>query len=261
MLQVVQVNNTALASFSNSSMIIMQQGRNYNQSAPNNGMNGSSISSNTPLQRQEHSCPLPHFGATTPSAVNPWNLSPQATNFQYPNSSSLHVATSPVAPTNFPAVVTMVDSGKRHRDDNDNDNETMNSASRRVSSAAATSSPPLPPQAYHDTGDRYTANTVNTTAGRTMSVPKRTRSNVYIPPRQVPRTFTSQVGSLAYYPNNNNPQDQHIPHHVGLRRQLSSSKIEGFLSSHDTLGDNAMEVSEPTETTSSAQSRPRSMSF
>jgi hypothetical protein len=250
MLQVVQVNT---------SMIIMQQGRNYNHSAPINSMNSSGSSSNTPPRRQEHSCPVPHFGATTGNPAV-WNLSPQATNFQYPNYSPLHVPTSPVVPTNFPAVV-MTDSGKRHRDDSDN--ETMNSASRRVSSAASTSSP-LPPLAYHDTGGRYAAaNSVNTatTIGRIMSVPKRTRSNAYIPPRQVPRTFTSQVGSLAYYPNNNNQQYQHVPHHVGLRRQLSSSKIEGFLSSHDTLGDNAMEVSEPTETSTGAQSRPRSMSF
>jgi hypothetical protein len=75
------------------------------------------------------------------------------------------------------------------------------------------------------------------------SAQKKSRRNTYVAPRHVPATFTGQMGSLVVTKNINDPRQ------VGFRRQLSSSKIEGFLGDHD-----AMEVD--TETT-----RPRSMSF
>jgi hypothetical protein len=100
--------------------------------------------------------------------------------------------------------------------------------------------------------------------------PKRTRTNEYRPPRKVPTSFTSQVGSLAVghhvmmMGNNNNnnhasstrttreqqQQQQMASRAVGLRRQLSSSKIEAFLSSSDDAMDVDVE-----------QGRPRSMSL
>lgn len=88
------------------------------------------------------------------------------------------------------------------------------------------------------------------------SASKKTRHNGYIAPRQIPATFTSQVGSLAVgnsaisgnstiTAGGNNDMRQ-----VGFRRQLSSSKIECFLGGdHD-----AMDVDADTP-------RPRSMSF
>jgi len=76
-----------------------------------------------------------------------------------------------------------------------------------------------------------------------QATPKKKRSNAYIAPRQVPSTFTSQMGSLVVSKDSNSQQ------RVGFRRQLSSSKIEAFLGDHD-----AMDV-EPEST------RPRSMSF
>jgi hypothetical protein len=103
---------------------------------------------------------------------------------------------------------------------------------------------------------------------------KRTRWNSYIAPRQIDSsTYTSQVGSLVVVPNSNgisnggdgggglgSAQQQQQPpqqppygtaiRQVGLRRQLSSSKIEAFLSG----GDDSMDVD--TEAV-----RPRSMSF
>jgi hypothetical protein len=82
---------------------------------------------------------------------------------------------------------------------------------------------------------------------------KKIRTNDYRPPQKVPLSFTSQVGSFAVGQviMGNSKRDLAGGRAVvGLRRQLSSSKIEAFLSS----GDDAMDVdAEPT--------RPRSMSL
>lgn len=67
---------------------------------------------------------------------------------------------------------------------------------------------------------------------------KKKRSNNYVAPKKIPLTFNSQVGAATAAAAG------------GLRRQLSSSKIETFLSS----GDDSMDVEVET-------SRPRSMSL
>ena len=79
------------------------------------------------------------------------------------------------------------------------------------------------------------------------SIAKKTRSARTTAPQHVPKTFTSCVGSMVVP-----PLPGAVPQNVvvGLRRQLSSGKIESFLSA----GDDAMEVD--TEAT-----KPRSMSF
>lgn len=82
---------------------------------------------------------------------------------------------------------------------------------------------------------------------------KKIRTNNYRPPLKVPPSFTSQVGSFAVSQvsmGNNKRELTGGRAVVGLRRQLSSSKIEAFLSS----GDDAMDVD-------AEQSRPRSMSL
>jgi hypothetical protein len=88
---------------------------------------------------------------------------------------------------------------------------------------------------------------------------KKTRTNNYRPPQKIPPSFTSQVGSFAVgqvMMGNNNAsrtreQQQLAGRTVGLRRQLSSSKIEAFLSA----GDDAMDVD------AEQPGRPRSMSL
>jgi hypothetical protein len=97
------------------------------------------------------------------------------------------------------------------------------------------------------------------------SLAKKSRNQYYIPPRQIPRSFVSQVGSLVVpkdtsassggihistHESNTNGSSVH-PHRVGFRRQLSSSKIEALLSSVDH---DSMDLDPET-------TRPRSMSF
>ena len=75
-------------------------------------------------------------------------------------------------------------------------------------------------------------------------------------PRQIPKnTFTSQVGSLCVNRQLQNPADKNDARQViGFRRQLSSSKIEAFLSTNVNDHDTDMDVD-------TEASRPRSMSF
>ena len=79
---------------------------------------------------------------------------------------------------------------------------------------------------------------------------KRTRSNNYSPPTDVPKTLISTMGTLVPQATaarswNGFPSKQRVP----FRRELSGSKLEGYLGERDN---DAMDV-EP--------SRPRSMSF
>lgn len=91
---------------------------------------------------------------------------------------------------------------------------------------------------------------------------KKSRPNNYIAPKVVAKTYNSEVGSLAlagavkHLPPQHLPP-QHFPSHGGsngfrfnLRRQLSGSKIESFLSNGEQ---DSMEVDDST--------KPRSMSF
>lgn len=98
-----------------------------------------------------------------------------------------------------------------------------------------------------ESGDLYSINTETTTS----SFHKKTRQNDYISPRKIPTTFTSTVGSLvggnaSVLPWTGGEGNRRIH----LRKQLSGSKVEDFLSSET----DAMDV-DP------ADSRPRSMSF
>ena len=104
----------------------------------------------------------------------------------------------------------------------------------------------------HDS-DSATATVVG---GPTMPQSKRSRSNLYMAPKQIPKnTFTSQVGSLVVNRQLQNPADKNDARQViGFRRQLSSSKIEAFLSANVNDHDTDMEVD-------MEASRPRSMSF
>lgn len=74
---------------------------------------------------------------------------------------------------------------------------------------------------------------------------KRSRSNNYQPPRQVPPSVTSAMGSLV------GGSTQHNPLSVQLRRQLSGSRLDQYIGNHDR-----MEVDAVT-----SLQRPRSMSF
>jgi hypothetical protein len=90
---------------------------------------------------------------------------------------------------------------------------------------------------------------------------KRSRLATYTPPRQVPKnTFLATMGSLAVAAASVPPSSAGIGAatsnngsvaRVPIRRQLSGSKLEGFLGNHDS-----MEVDESADGT-----RPRSMSF
>ena len=72
----------------------------------------------------------------------------------------------------------------------------------------------------HDS-DSATATVVG---GPTMPQSKRSRSNLYTAPKQIPKnTFTSQVGSLVVNRQLQNPADKNDARQViGFRRQLSS---------------------------------------
>jgi hypothetical protein len=93
------------------------------------------------------------------------------------------------------------------------------------------------------------------------SLAKKARNQYYIPPRQLPRSFASQVGSLVVPKDCSSSSGGIIasthhdssanPHRIGFRRQLSSSKIEALLSSVDH---DSMDLDPET-------TRPRSMSF
>jgi hypothetical protein len=93
------------------------------------------------------------------------------------------------------------------------------------------------------------------------SLTKRTRPNTYIAPREVGKTFNNQVGSIAaaFVVNcQQQNQQQQQPNTTGfprinIRRQLSGSKIESFLSGSSGEHNDSMDVDE--------SSRPRSMSF
>jgi hypothetical protein len=116
------------------------------------------------------------------------------------------------------------------------------------------------------------------------SATKRIRPNSYIAPRHIPDTYTSRVGSIAIgnmnrmngsnplHMSNSNTQSNTITttsnnndtttssnnnnNRVQLRRQLSSGKIESFLSGNndnDGMDVDTIDVSQ--------QQRPRSMSF
>ena len=90
----------------------------------------------------------------------------------------------------------------------------------------------------------------------TMPHCKRSRGNLYSAPKQIPKnTFTSQIGSLVVNRGLQNPTDRNDARQViGFRRQLSSSKIECFLSTSTNDHDADMDVD-------TEASRPRSMSF
>lgn len=87
---------------------------------------------------------------------------------------------------------------------------------------------------------------------------KKSRGNAYVAPRKVPKSFVSEVGSLAAATV---AQDTRGLNSTGtstlgssmmrvhLRRQLSGGKLDPFLGDHD-----AMDVD-------ASDSRPRSMSF
>jgi hypothetical protein len=91
------------------------------------------------------------------------------------------------------------------------------------------------------------------------SATKRTRPNTYISPREVAKTFNNQVGSIAaVFQVNCQEQYQQQPNTTGcirrnIRRQLSGSKIESFLSGSSGENNDSMDVED--------SSRPRRMSF
>jgi hypothetical protein len=94
----------------------------------------------------------------------------------------------------------------------------------------------------------YSCSTETTT---NSSLQKKIRPNDYIAPRKIPTTFTSTMGSLVGGDASTLPWTGGEGHRrIHLRKQLSGSKLEGFLSSET----DAMDV-DPAET------RPRSMSF
>lgn len=99
-----------------------------------------------------------------------------------------------------------------------------------------------------DSDDLYSCSTETTNSS---SLNKKSRQNDYIAPRKIPTTFTSTMGSLvggdaSALPWNGGEGNRRIH----LRKQLSGSKLEGFLSSEADAMD--VDASEP---------RPRSMSF
>lgn len=85
---------------------------------------------------------------------------------------------------------------------------------------------------------------------------KKSRSNTFIAPKVVAKTFNSEIGSLVAVANTQLQQGNNVTGNNSLRcnfrRQLSGSKIEGFLSGG---GDQeAMDVD-------TESNKPRSMSF
>lgn len=99
-----------------------------------------------------------------------------------------------------------------------------------------------------ESDDFYSCSTETTNSS---SFNKKTRQNDYIAPRKIPTTFTSTMGSLvggdaSALPWTGGERNRRIH----LRKQLSGSKLEGFLSSET----DAMDID-------SAEARPRSMSF
>ncbi|GAX15501.1 hypothetical protein FisN_8Lh199 [Fistulifera solaris] len=91
----------------------------------------------------------------------------------------------------------------------------------------------------------------STEATNSSYLQKKVRPNDYIAPRKIPTTFTSTMGSLVGGDVSTLPwTGGEGNRRIHLRKQLSGSKLEGFLSSET----DAMDV-DPAET------RPRSMSF
>lgn len=86
---------------------------------------------------------------------------------------------------------------------------------------------------------------------------KRSRENKYVPPRKIPQTFTSVMGTLAVTSSSSASSSSGLVwgatragKRVSLRRQLSGSNMEAFIGGdHD-----AMDVD-------NSETRPRSMSF
>lgn len=76
---------------------------------------------------------------------------------------------------------------------------------------------------------------------------KRSRPNHYQPPRQVPPSVTSAMGSLV----GGSMQQSNVS--VQLRRQLSGSRLDQYIGNHDRM--------EEDNTVGTASLRPRSMSF
>ncbi len=99
-----------------------------------------------------------------------------------------------------------------------------------------------------ESDDLYSCSTETTNSSYLQ---KKIRPNDYIAPRKIPTTFTSTMGSLVGGDASTLPwTGGEGNRRIHLRKQLSGSKLEGFLSSETE----AMDV-DPAET------RPRSMSF
>mmetsp|Transcript_23810 Transcript_23810/g.45327 ORF Transcript_23810/g.45327 Transcript_23810/m.45327 type:complete len:223 (+) Transcript_23810:170-838(+) len=86
---------------------------------------------------------------------------------------------------------------------------------------------------------------------------KRRRNASYVPPRQIPKTLTSAMGSLAAAHQIRGTTAAATTGNLRahLRQQLSGSNLVGFLGNHHHHNDDSMDVEDhPHE-------RPRSMSF
>ena len=93
---------------------------------------------------------------------------------------------------------------------------------------------------------------------QSSSPTKRNRPNTYIAPRKVPQTFLSAMGSLAN--NSTRPADSSGFQRVPMRRQLSASKLDPYLSRHSHHGGDNNMMLDDTDMDMEA-TRPRSMSF
>lgn len=160
-----------------------------------------------------------HFGqgfppetvsSATPSSVpvfgSPHHVSPTAPNYAMPFSSSPQVTEMCISQS-----MTTSDHGKRGRDDEDTSSERFRHSSNTMVS--------VPQSQQQDANSSFS---------------KRSRENKYIAPRFIPQTVTSAMGTLT--------QSAHAPLfksssvtdiRVDLRRQLSSSRIDSFISSKD----------------------------
>jgi hypothetical protein len=209
----------------------------------------------SPPYRGEAAGPLPP-AAPNSSHSAPSYLSPSEAPYHYPNSSPSTVQVFPLFSDGGGGVQHYYDSHKRGR----NDAPPPSAASDSGASIAAASYPTLP------SIQQPQLRLPPPTAGPPpipevqQQAAKRSRLATYTPPRQVPKnTFLSAMGSLAVAGAGANGPPSAAANgdggggaaRVPVRRQLSGSKLEGFLGNHD-----CMEVDESTDAT-----RPRSMSF
>jgi hypothetical protein len=153
-----------------------------------------------------------------------------------------------------PTLVAAMRSNGRHTSKRDCNGSECSSDVGSSSGVHYNTSNPLNPLEQTSYGSDSIASVCPTT-------PKKCRTNGYIAPRTVAKSFNSEIGSLAVTQNqqlqlNQQPQQYQFgqgnlrPH---LRRQLSGSKIEAYLSIGGDHQD-SMDVD-------GEGSRPRSMSF